>query len=364
MSRFALRCALFFAPLVGMLIFSAISLRIVGELMTPERVLALQASAPALYYPLYQPKSAYPSYKLLGAIKRHPDVLALGSSRIFSIRGEFLRESESQFYNASMFGLTPIGGMRMFLEQIPPNQLPRYLLLDVDPWWFREDAQIQPEPDYFRPSSQLQILDFAWRNGIYCGTQRWLLSAPANLIGVDARLQGSGLRADGSFSARQRWLDSIPDLLASQLKNVGEGTDEEFRHGSPGVAQDAIEEMQRLLNYCSAHHILVVGYLSTYHPRLYHALRGDARQDYLWRVAPALAKQFQGSGALLFDFQDPSGIGCQAGEYLDALHESEVCTAKALLAMASRDARAAAVFDAPKLQGFLSHRRSEWQLGF
>jgi hypothetical protein len=46
---------------------------------------------------------------------------------------------------------------------------------------------------------------------------------------------------------------------------------------------------------------------------------------------------------------------------LDAFHESEVCAAKELLAMAGRDSRAASVFDADKLQTLLSHRPSEWQ---
>ncbi len=345
-----------------MLAFSAVSLRTVGELITPEHVLEVQESGPALYYPLYQPRSVYPGYKLLGTQKRRPDVLALGSSRIFSVRNEFVRESGSQFYNASMMGTVSIGSMRQFLEQL--TQLPRVLLLDVDPWWFREDARVQPEPDFFRSPSQMQILDFAWRNGIYCGTQRWLLSASSNLIGADARMQGSGLRPDGSFSARQRWLDSVPNLLESELKNLQEGTEEEFRAGSPSLSLDSIGELQRLLNYCSAHRILVIGYLSTYHPVLYEALRHDPRMSYLWRVAPTLAPQFQEAGALLFDFQDPAGIGCRAVEYLDALHESEVCTAKVLIAMAHQNTRAGTVLDAGKLEGFLSHRRSDWQLGF
>jgi hypothetical protein len=362
--RFSLQCALFFAPLAAAVAFSAVSLHTVGELLTPERVLELQESAPDLYYPLYQPKSVYPAYKLLGTIKRHPEVLALGSSRIFSIRNEFVRESGNRFYNASMFGAIPIGSMRQFLERLPPNQLPRVLFLDVDPWWFREDAQIQPEPDFYQPASRMQILDFAWRNGLYIGTQRWALSGPSTLIGADAHLQGSGLRPDGSFFAKQRWLDSVPGLLDDQLNDVRKGTNEEFRHGSQGFSHEAIEEMQRLLNFCSDHHVTLIGYLSTYHPSLYNLLRNDSTQDYLWRLAPVLAPRFQEAGALLFDLQDPAENGCTSEEYLDALHEAEVCTVKVLLTMTRRDPRAGAVFDAGKLQGFLSHRRSEWQLGF
>jgi hypothetical protein len=363
MPRFGLRCALFFAPLLGAIAFAAVTLHIAGEMIDPARVLELQDSAAALYDPLYQPKTVYPSYKLLVTIKRRPDVLALGTSRIMSLRNQFIRESGRRFYNAYMFS-APVGGMRQFLERLPPSQLPRFLFLDVDPWWFREGAQVQPEPGYFQSSSQMQVLDFAWRNGIYLGTQRWALLAPPSLVGGSARLNGSGLRPDGSFFAKGRFFDSVPNLLDSQLKRVQEGADVQFRDGSRGISLDAIEEMQRLLNFCSAHHVMVIGYLSTFHPRLYAALRNDSRMDYLWRVAPVLAPRFQEAGAMLFDFQDPSGVGCQASEYLDTMHESEVCTVKVLLGMASHDSRIGAILDRGKLEEFLSHRRSEWRLAF
>jgi hypothetical protein len=363
MIRFGLRCALFFAPLVAVLAFSAASLHTAGELISPDRVFELQESTGAFYEPMYQPKSVYPSYKLLVTLKRHPDVLVLGTSRVFSMRSEFIREPKNRFYNAYIFA-APLGAVRQFLEQIPPNQLPRFLFVDIDPWGFRADAEVGPEAEYFRPSSRMQILDFAWRNGIYCGTQRWMYSAPPNFVGASARMNRAGLRPDGSSYANVRFLDTVPGLLESQLKTVREGADFRFQRGSKSLSADALEEVQRLLSYCSAHHVTVIGYISTYHPALYDALRSDSRMDYLWRVAPALAPRFEEIGALLFDFQNPASVGCQADEYLDAFHESEVCTAKVFLAMANRDARTAAVLDAGKLEELLHHRRSAWQFSF
>jgi hypothetical protein len=363
MSRLAFRCALFFAPLLGLLALAVVSLYVAGELTAPERVLELQESAPVLYDPMYQPRQVYPHYKLLGTLKRHPEVLALGGSRILSIRKEFVRQSGNRFYNGYMFA-APLGSIRQFLDRIPSAQLPRYLILEIDPWWFREDAQVQPDPDFFEPVPRMQIIDFAWRNGLYLATQRWTFFAPPNLIGAGARMTRAGLRPDGSFSASERFLDAVPSLLENTLRSVREGTDEHFRYGSAGISPSAMEEMQRLLNYCSEHHVTMIGYLSTYHPSLYDTIRRDSRMDFLWRVAPALAPRFQEADALLFDLQEPDRVGCPAGEYLDAFHESEVCTAKVLLTMALQDSRAGAVFDAAKLEKFLSHRRSEWQLGF
>lgn len=362
-ARFGVKCALFFAPLAGVLALCAVSLSIVGELTTPEHVLALQKSEPVLFDQMYQPRNSYPAYKLLGTRERHPDVLALGTSRIFSLRNEFVRESGPRFYNGYVFS-APVGAMRQFLERLPSNQLPHVLFLAIDPWWFDEHTQIEPPADYFEHPSQIQVLDFAWRNGLYLWTQRWAIRGPWNLIGGSARLTKSGLKADGSFYADSRYLDRVPNLLERQLEDLRDGTDERFLRGSQNTSGEAVEEMQRLLNYCSAHHILLIGYLPTFHPSMYAALRANPRAAYMWRVAPVLAPRFEKAGALFFDLQDPAGPGCQAGEYLDSFHESGVCTAKTLIAMVRQDPRVGAIVDARKLEGFLSHRRSEWQLGF
>jgi hypothetical protein len=361
--RFGLKCVLFFVPLAAILGVATGALYIVGELTTPVHVLELQKSGPVIYDPMYQPKSDYPAYKVLGTIQHRPDVLALGTSRIFQIRHEFIRESEAPFYNGYMFAAR-LGAMRQFLERTTLNPRPHVLILDLEGWWFREDAPVAPETGYFQSASQMQILDFAWRNGLYLATQRWAMRASRNLIGGSARLHGSGLRADGSFFANERFLDAVPNLLETQLSGVRQGTDERFMRGSPQVSQQAVEEVQKLLNYCSAHHIVLIGYLSTYHPSLYQTLRDDPRHAYLWQIAPVLEPMFRQSGAAFFDFQDPAVVGCPAAEYLDVNHESDVCTTRLLVAMAGRDPRAASVFDSGKLQGFLSQRRSEWQLGF
>ena len=361
---FLLRCALFFAPLATVLGVATGALSIVGELATPEQVLALQKAGPVIYDPMYQPKSAYPAYKLLGTQQRHPEVLALGASRIFQIQSEFVRQSGQSFYNGYLSAAF-LGTMRQLMEHLSPDGWPRFLILDIEGWWFREDVRVEPEPEYFQSASQMQIIDFAWRNGLHLATQRWAIQAPRNLVGGSARLNGSGIRADGSFFANQRFLDVVPNLLEVQLSSVRQGTDTlRFLRGSASVSRQAVEEMQRLLSFCSDHRIVLIGYLSTYHPALYQTLRSDPRQDYLWRISSVLTPIFQKSGAVFFDLQNPADVGCSAAEYLDTNHESEVCTAKVLLTMARRDSRAAAVFDSARLEGLLRNRRSEWQLGF
>lgn len=190
------------------------------------------------------------------------------------------------------------------------------------------------------------------------------MRSPPNLIGGSAKLNKSGLRGDGSCYLDFRYMDHVPHLLERQLREVREGTDERFLRGSQTVSGKAVEEMQRLLDYCSAHHILLIGYLSTFHPSMYQTLRETPSVAYIWQLAPVLAPRFHKAGAAFFDLQDPAVSGCQAGEFLDSFHESDVCTVKDLIYMARHDSRAANIIDAGKLEGFLDHKRSEWQLAF
>ena len=361
MGQFWLSCALFFAPLAGIIALAAVSLSIVGELTTPEDVLARQKSGRVLFEQMYQPKNNYPAYKLLASVQHRPEILALGTSRILSLRSEFIRGSK-RFYNGFING-APVGVMRGFLEHLPADALPRVLILDIDPWWFREKATIQPKPGYYQASSQMEILDLDWRKGLYLLTQRWAMRAGPNLIGGSARLNKSGLKEDGSTYHDSRLFDRDPNLLEKQLNDVRQGTDFSFLDGSVGVSQKSVDEMQRLLDYCSAHHILLIAYSSPYHPKVYELLRNLPRQAYIWHVQATLRPMFHKAGAALFDLQNPAEVGCPASEFLDIGHESEVCTARVVIAMAKRDTRAASIFDSEKIQAYLGHRRNEWLLG-
>jgi hypothetical protein len=331
--------------------------------MTPEEVITVQESSPALYYPRCQPKSVYPSYKLAGAIRRYAEVLVLGSSRMNCIRGEFVLGTKDRFYNAAIWGADVVGYMRQFLQRLPQDRLPRKVILGIDPWWFRKEASVQPDADSFQPASRLEIVDFGWRTGLWWITQRQAYSAASTLIGISAKSASFGLRPDGSFFPGPHWFELGSSGAETQLKELRDGADPWFRRTAPGVSGDALGEMERLLTYCRAHGIMVIGYISPLHPELYEATRATLGLDYYQQMGGAVAPLFKKQGFPLFDFQDPAVIGCTAFEFLDGLHETEVCTARALVAMANSDARVKSIFDTNKLGQLLIHRSSEWRLG-
>jgi len=331
--------------------------------MPPSELVTRQSVSPAIYYPLYQPKSPYPSYKIEAVTRRDPDVLILGDSRGFSIRSEFAVAPE-RFYNATLIGAAEVGIVRAFLEHLPQQKLPRQAILVIDPWWFRQGAKVHPVDDYFAAASRMEIVNFGWRNGIYWASRHALLSPPAEYIGVNAQLEHGGFRADGSFRAGLRWLGLDSDSQGRALKDELDKVDQWSRSGHSGMSADAVDEMRRLLAFCENHHVQLIGYLTALHPTLYQAARADRRLDYFWNLKHVLNPLFQEHGARFFEFQDPSGPACGTPEYLDILHESEVCTVRVLRLMAQRDPSVAEIFKVQKFEDLLGHRTSEWQLGF
>ena len=330
--------------------------------MAPRDVVNRQNRSRAIYYPVYQPKSPYPSYKLAAIAARRPELLVLGDSRGFSIRGELANKPE-KFYNATLIGATRIGIIRGLLEHLPPDQLPRQAIVVIDPWWFRQGVSIDPDEDYFEAASRIEVVNFAWRNGVYLGLRDHLRPRPAEYIGENAYLQHRGLRPDGSFRSAIPWLGSPAGLPQAVREEMGK-VDVWSRAGYFGMSHEAVQEIERLLTFCETHRIQIIGYLSTLHPALYEAARQDPRLNFYWDLQHVLMPVFERHAARFFDLQSSAITGCTTTEYVDLLHESEVCTVRVLKAMAKRDASISDIFRVAEFDYWLEERRSEWELAF
>jgi len=90
---FALPFVLAFVALTGILIYS-------GESMPLAMVVAMQqGETPVLYRPRYGNRDL--TFKLMSVEARHPEVLALGSSRVLQFRSVFFNLDTSVFYNGA-----------------------------------------------------------------------------------------------------------------------------------------------------------------------------------------------------------------------------------------------------------------------
>src|SRR5262249_15069181 len=88
---FLLPFALILIVAVGLAVYS-------GEVMPLFRVIDWQSHVPSVRYdPLFAENHF--AYKLLTAARRQPEVIAIGSSRVYEFRAELLNKNPAAFYN-------------------------------------------------------------------------------------------------------------------------------------------------------------------------------------------------------------------------------------------------------------------------
>jgi hypothetical protein len=348
LGRFGARCAVFFAPLLGLLGFTAATLHRAGELYTPDEAVEIQARSDVLYLPQFPNWNLFfPRYHHVAASAHRADVLVLGSSRVKTLRSRFFRAPERQF-NAGIPATERVGAWRKFLAALPPGGLPRTLFLDIDPWWFREHAAVEPPRDFMRGYSALELFDFAWRRGFWWSAGE--LSSPTpraeGFLGVQAQLEHSGLRRDGSLHLAKRQPDEPPEVIA---RNIRDGLRPFFPDPGP-LSIPALTEMRTLLRYATQHGIHVIGYISGFKPSYFTPMQGEPRIRYFFEAGPALEKLFAEERHEFFDFLDAAAIGCTDAEFVEPMHESEACTVRTLAEMARRSATVASLVDVEALR--------------
>ncbi len=363
LGRFALRCAIFFAPLVAGLVLTLVVVRPTGELYTPDQVAALQEQKPLIYLPdFHNFPLFFPRFHFAAARLRQPEVLVLGSSRSKTIRSEFFRNPKSMF-NAGIPGHAYlVGDGTRFLQALPQDHLPKYVFVDIDPWCFRSAGPVDSGADFMRAYSTMEIIDFSWRKAFWWSLHQLRSPTPRTpgFIGIQAQREQAGLRPDGTLYTPRRQ----PDETTAQIEQHVELGLEPFFHDVPTPSAAALRAFDEFLTYCQAHGIRVIGFISSFRPTNYEVLKRSPQLQYYFSVGAALQPMFERTHSELFDFADPASLGCTDAEFLDLMHESDVCTVRMLIQMAKQSPTVASLVDVSALDAMLVHRKSSFELGF
>ncbi len=354
------QCSLFFAPIAAALIFTAGMLWHVGELMSPDAVVKMQQRSRIIYLPQFQEWPRFsPGYLLQAVSRRRPEILVFGSSRVKGVGSAFFREPPVVF-NAGLPATTvSVGTWRHFLESLPPDYSPRYVLIDLDPWWFRQAAIVQDSSALGQPYSSMDIIDFAWRRGFWWSVDQLRSRAVIDpgYLGVQAIARHQGVQPDGSFFLPKNFVPPKMDAGA----RAGAWP---WMHDSETLSSSAVHELNRFLSFCERRGIRVVGFMSSFRPEYYAAVQQEPGLRYMRSLKPTLAPLFEQVHGAFFDYLDPASTGCPELGFVDPLHESEVCTVRMLFNMAERNEAVASLVDFGKLKVMLQNRKSDWQLDF
>lgn len=329
--RFAVKLTLFLlpfvAPLGGLLALAAYS----GEAM-PLALVKNHDGTSVIYSPP-TPDVGF-ALKLWQTIERQPDVVIIGSSRVYQFRAEMLNRQPDAFFNASGSNLM-LADVIAYINGVE-DAAPEYLIAGIDQRSFNADY-----PDWSRIEKHDQhelngeIAFMAMRSVFTRLLQgetdlSTLLSRTEpvygqHALGVDAIENGRGYRlTDGSL----QWGSMIlnPEEHARWRAQDYERMTQRHDWFMTGreVNQNAIDQLDVMLRLAQSKGITVIGFAPPFAPSIYEGMATSGEHEYLPRSQAMIGEVFESYDFSYFNYTDPATVGIPEDEFFDGIHTSEL----------------------------------------
>jgi hypothetical protein len=289
----------------------------------------LDTNNPVIYGPAFSDQTTYHKAQMVRML--NPQVLALGNSKLLTLRAQFFNEGVT-FYNAGGI-VGEIGSFRKFLEVTKAK--PEILIITVEPLYFDPllviststlDKKYQPVPHMTKISS-IVIQDWLTVYLDYFKkkfTLRELTESNPSIetIGLNARINGSGFRNDGSYhygkqyESKQLKQEKINKAITF-IENKTSIESKEF------FSSSARKELDELLRYCKENNIYVIGYIPPTPKAIEDTYKKYSKYDYMTHTHELTSPIFKKYGFEVYDFYSMARLGAGDEETIDEYHTSE-----------------------------------------
>jgi hypothetical protein len=158
-------------------------------------------------------------------------------------------------------------------------------------------------------------------------------------IGLQAYVQGSGQRNDGSYA--YGLTPGIHDPRSGDyefqdtLKRIQKGRNLFYKGDT--ISEHALSVLADFLAYCKQRNIHVVGFLPPYAQEIYDMLKESGEYGYMFALDGRLTSIFDRYGGSFFDFSNMESFGGKKNEIVDGLHASEKAYLRLFMNMAEED---------------------------
>ncbi len=351
MVRFLKRLLIYLLPFLFVLCLPAMVFLKTGESTAISQVIDLQIASrnPVLFGRAYSDPTPY--YKLESVLRRRPDVLVLGTSRVLAVRSNFFR-SDLSFFNAGN-GVTRLRHFRLFLQRIPIGAEPRLVFLGLDQYLFNDGfdpllpdgvelawvAEERAEEVFF--SNWTKVYGDYWQQKFRLADL--LAERGERRIGLNAVAHANAFRSDGSYTWAQfiadPWNPKNPDFEFQNTFDRIQMGDRRFQYGEH-VSEKALTELDALLQECRSRGIYVAAFLPPFAHVVFERMQSMPKQyGYLREIEPSLRLVFDKSGFSLYDSSDLARLGASDKETIDGFHGSEKAYLRLFLRMIESDPR-------------------------
>jgi len=296
-------------------------------------------------------------------------IIALGSSRVLQFRDNMFKSS---FYNAG-YTISKIGDFKKFLQSIPIEKYPKYLILGFDQWMFNEnwDNGIGKDPNsnYWSNSFSKQP-KFNTFSSIYKDLfkGKYGLSIIVNnstKIGLNAIVNDKGFRNDGSiyYGTQIRKLinndNSANDFEFNDTYSRIKNGNRRFQYGEK-VNQIAVDKLNQLLSFCKDNNINVIGFIPPFANSVYEKMNKSNNYNYLNDLSKKLTPIFNEYGFEFYNYPSVKYCNSTDNENIDGFHGGEVVYCNILIDMLKNNSIINEVTNIEKLENDKKNKKNRY----
>jgi hypothetical protein len=324
---FVARSAVFFTPLLLGIVMIEALLWQAGETWPLPQVIQFQEKHPHSFFDRLVIDQATQRYKYLQVLRRRPQILVLGSSRMRQFRAEMFGRQAAVFYNGGGM-IHSLEDLRDFFDRLPPEATPKTVILGLDFWWLNGDEKkLIGASDFFRVTVETDgALKWQAHANAIAGFLRQpvsLLQAirttfgtkrDPNAIGLQARLQRQGFRLDGSKridleipSTPDEWRERLPsdEFLRREILD-GHSPFTLTNELSPAL----LERLRGVVSKMQKRGVFVIGYNPPIVGQSARVLPTAPHQKDFWReYHEQVPELFHQIGLPFFDIVTPQQLG-------------------------------------------------------
>ena len=335
MRKFLINLLLFFIPLILVIAILEYGLHFLGESTSIEEVLKKQEEAdPEVLFMRGVVSQDYNVYKVQGIKKMNPKVLVLGSSRVMQFRSTHFR-NDVNFYNAGGI-LQCAHDLIAFKELVKEKYLPTpdLLIVGLDPWWFKVDAQ--PTSSWLESgcledhSKEFKRRPFVYLNMLKSIVRKGLsVKSPQN-IGLYAKKKSAGFRLDGSKSIEPQIISDYrknPQFVDREVPPVNlriqEGLTNRFSVSPPDreLAGEVLEALKELANEVGE----LVIYLPPFSSESYELIHSsEMHREWWFFLANEFYPELNSVTPYIIKIESPKTYSLPDDYFIDGFHPSEV----------------------------------------
>jgi len=372
--RFIINLLIFISPPILVLAIPFFVLFKSGEYTNLNAIIKKQGSGDKKYFfgLAYTDPSRYYKYQLF--LKKEPEIIALGSSRVLQFRDSFFK-SPSSFYN--MGGtIQHLNTLEKFVDLIPAQHHLKVIILSIDQNWLNLNLLEgfgQREGDFDKYNYPIgSFLPNSWDvyKDIFAGkiSLSKLMVNNTNdgygYFGVAAVMRKAGNRNDGSrYFGEGENQQPYSTRFQLFIDRVVKTHDEQFKSGDSLEYKSCLQQFSRILGKCRAKGIYVSAYLAPLANCLTEELQKDSvHYAYMRHLGDYLKPVFSTYNYPLQDYTELKSLSMNDSEMLDALHCSEKMSLRIWLDLGKKDPDLLQYADIPFLKKSLDENKYKFEV--